>query len=75
MPEQTLLAFADHGRMRGVLPGDGGDAKEALARFARAGVHDAELGDRLQREGAEAFSASWRDPMGCLAAKAGFVTH
>jgi transaldolase len=34
MPEETLLAFADHGKVDRVLPVDGGDAEEILARFA-----------------------------------------
>ena len=37
MPEKTLLAFGDHGRVSGSLPRDGGDAGQVLADFARAG--------------------------------------
>ena len=35
MPEETLLAFADHGKVNDALPVDGGDAEEILARFAQ----------------------------------------
>jgi transaldolase len=69
MPEKTLIAFADHGQIKGVLPKDGGDAEEVLAEFRRAGVDDARLADDLQREGAEAFNKSWNDLMICIAAK------
>ena len=69
MPEKTLSAFADHGRVEGALPVDGGDAEELLAEFARAGVDDAALAARLQREGAESFGRSWKDLLECLAAK------
>jgi transaldolase len=69
IPEPTLLAFADHGHVKGVLPADGGDAEKVLAEFARAGVDDAALAAELQREGAEAFSKSWNDLMQCLASK------
>jgi transaldolase len=69
IPEKTLLAFADHGQIRGVMPPDGGDAEQVLAEFARAGVDDAALAEQLQREGAEAFDKSWNDLMDCLRSK------
>jgi transaldolase len=69
MPEKTLAAFADHGRLKGALRPDGGDAEEVLAEFARAGVDDAALAARLQREGATSFDASWKDLLGRVAAK------
>lgn len=70
MPEETLLAFADHGRATGsVLDGDG-DSLAVLAAFASAGVDSEALAARLQREGAEAFTRSWRSLMGCIGEKA-----
>src|SRR5690606_10364084 len=33
MPEGTLKALADHGQVDGILPTDGGDHEEVLARF------------------------------------------
>jgi transaldolase len=59
MPDATLLAFADHGEIRGVMAEDGGDAEAVLAEFERAGIDVAALADQLQREGAEAFVKSW----------------
>jgi transaldolase len=59
MPDTTLLAFADHGHVRGLLPDDGGDVDETLARFTQAGIDLDALALRLQQEGAAAFSASW----------------
>ena len=61
MPEKTLLAFADHGELEGVLPVDGGDAETVLAEFAEAGIDDKKLAADLQREGADSFVASWKD--------------
>ena len=61
MPEKTLLAFADHGAVDGVLPEDGGDAEKVVAAFAKAGVDDTKLAADLQREGAAAFAESWKD--------------
>ena len=69
MPEKTLLAFADHGKVKGALPADGGDAETLLAEFARVGVADAVLAAELQREGTRSFDASWNDLMDCIASK------
>ena len=69
IPEKTLHAFADHGMVKGVLPADGGDAGAVLAEFARAGVDVQALAAALQREGAEAFSRSWKDLLERIAAK------
>ncbi len=69
MPEATLLAFADHGEVGEPLAADGGDADEVLARFEAAGVDVADLAARLQREGADAFVASWRDMLDSVTAK------
>jgi len=59
IPEKTLLAFADHGRVGASMPADGGYAEEVLEEFRREGVDDDALAARLQREGTEAFSTSW----------------
>jgi transaldolase len=59
MPEKTLLAFADHGRVEGVLPADGGYAEAVIEEFHREGVDDDALAVRLQREGVDAFATSW----------------
>lgn len=67
IPERTLHAFADHGRVRGALAFDGGDAEEVIAEFARHGLDDTPLAARLQREGAESFDKSWQDLLGCIA--------
>lgn len=69
IPEKTLLAFADHGQVKGVMPRDGGDAEKVLAEFVRAGINDTALAAELQREGAEAFDKSWNDLMECIASK------
>jgi transaldolase len=69
IPDKTLLAFADHGRVSGVLPADGGDAERVISEFRRAGVDDAELAARLQVEGAQTFDKAWSDLLDCIAAK------
>ena len=60
MPPATLEAFADHGELGGLLPADGGDGDEVLARFESAGVDLKELATQLQSDGAAAFVDSWK---------------
>jgi transaldolase len=69
MPDATLLAVADHGRVEGVMPEDGGDAEAVIAEFERAGVDVNALAEQLQREGAEAFSKSWNQLLDRIADK------
>jgi transaldolase len=59
LPEKTMLAFADHGRVGTIMPADGGYAEAVLEEFRREGVDDDVLAKRLQREGVEAFAKSW----------------
>jgi transaldolase len=61
MPDKTLLAFAEHGKVGEPLPADGGDAEAVLAEFGEAGVEVDPLAARLQEEGADAFEGSWRE--------------
>jgi transaldolase len=74
IPEQTLLAFAEHGKTTSVLPSGGGDAEELLAEFVRAGVDHASYAIELQREGTLSFAKSWRDLMACIASKSAALT-
>jgi transaldolase len=60
IPEKTLQAFANHGKVGAVLPADGGYAEAVLEEFRREGVDDEALAARLQREGTDAFAASWQ---------------
>jgi transaldolase len=69
MPEKTLLAFADHGKVGGTIPRSGGDAKQVVAAFVRAGFELGVLAARLQEEGAKSFVASWKALMGTLETK------
>ncbi len=61
IPEKTLHAFAEHGKVGGVMAPDGGDADAQLARFTQAGVDLDALATQLQHEGAAAFVKSWQD--------------
>jgi transaldolase len=69
MPEKTLLAFAETGNPKGVMPKDGGDAERVLAEFAKAGIDAAALATQLQAEGAKSFVKSWTELMKRIADK------
>jgi transaldolase len=69
IPEKTLLAFADHGKVRHAMDPGGSDAEPVLARFAQQGIDLDSLAGRLQREGTEAFAKSWSELMARIASK------
>jgi transaldolase len=60
VPEHTLLAFVDHGKLGASLPADGGYAEAVLQEFRREGVDDEALAAKLQLEGVAAFARSWQ---------------
>jgi transaldolase len=69
MPEKTLLALADHGDITTMLPADGGDCEDVLARIAKSGVDVYALADQLQEDGASAFVKSWEELLSRIASK------
>ena len=72
MPEATLKAFADHGKIESALSGDN-HIEESLAQFAECGVDVDALAAQLQDEGARAFVKSWSDLMNVIASKCSAV--
>ncbi len=75
MPEKTLLAFADHGRVDRPLPTHGGYAEAVIEEFRREGVDDNALAARLQREGVDAFATSWHALLTRLREKSAAPIH
>ncbi|MDR3557885.1 MAG: transaldolase [Syntrophobacteraceae bacterium] len=69
MPENTLLAFVDHGRVSTAPASDGGDAQQVLADFARTGIDLDQLAADLQEEGAQSFDASWQHLLNSIESK------
>lgn len=59
MPEQTLLAFADHGSVTGTLRATGED-DGVITQIMELGIDLDKLAAQLQREGASAFKDSWK---------------
>ncbi|MEO8364642.1 MAG: transaldolase [Pseudoxanthomonas sp.] len=60
VPEKTLHAFADHGKVSGAMAADGGDAETTLRTLEQAGIDLDALAARLQVEGAASFVKSWK---------------
>ena len=62
MPEKTLMAFADHGEVRGdMVSGMEDEARQLLDDLAAVGISYDEVVDLLEREGVEKFEASWHE--------------
>ena len=69
MPEATLKALAKRVQLGSILPADGGDCEEVLARFAKEGVDIDELATQLQEDGAKSFAKSWKELMAVITSK------
>ena len=61
MPEPTLQAFADHGKVGDPFPPTAATPSEVLAELRAAGIDVDALAARLQEEGKQAFVKSWED--------------
>ncbi|MFN7572441.1 MAG: transaldolase [Betaproteobacteria bacterium] len=69
IPEATLKAFADHGKVDAPIPADGGDAEATMAAHRALGIDLDALAARLQDEGAKAFVKSWDGLLSVLESK------
>jgi transaldolase len=69
IPEKTLLAFGDHGKVAGTLPRDGGDCETVLDDFRKAGIDLDQLAADLQSHGAQSFDESWQKLLSAIESK------
>jgi len=69
MPEETLLAFGEHGSVTKAIPRDGGDCEQTLSAFTKAGIDLTKLAADLQSEGAKSFDESWKDLLNSIETK------
>jgi transaldolase len=69
MPEATLQALADHGKVDGVITKDTNDTAQTLDDFVKAEVNLSALGAQLQEEGATSFVKSWNDLLNVISSK------
>ncbi|MBS0010014.1 MAG: transaldolase [Bacteroidales bacterium] len=59
MPENTLLAYADHGTISAMLPRRSITEDELLKRFQEEKIYIKDLAANLQKDGARSFTESW----------------
>ena len=69
MPEATLNALAEHGKINATMTPDGGKSESKLAEFSKAGIDIDMLAAQLQDEGANSFVRSWNELMAVIASK------
>jgi len=70
LPEQTIEAFEDHGRLARTVDEGADEAQRALDRLEELGVSMHEVGLTLEDEGVAAFSKSFDELHSALEAKA-----
>jgi transaldolase len=59
IPEKTLLAFADHGKVSAPLLAETSYAEDIIAKLRHEGLDDDALASRHQRKGVGDFAKSW----------------
>jgi transaldolase len=69
MPEETLIAFSEHGQLGGALPRNGGSCEQVLADFGKAGIDLGKLAEDLQSQGARSFDDSWQKLLNAIQTK------
>ncbi len=69
MPENTLKAFADHGKLNEPATAALKNWREQLDQLEEAGIKVSDLGEQLQSEGAKSFDKSWKELMNAIATK------
>lgn len=75
MPEETLVAFQDHGRVEELLRHDGGNGHRILIDCEKAGVSPKATAEQLQLEGRDAFKRSWDELLEQLRHKSSALVH
>jgi transaldolase len=66
MPLATLRAFADHGQATRTLAESPGAAEQILRDVGAAGIDVEAIAADLEREGVQAFCASYRELLTCI---------
>jgi len=71
MPEETMIAFQDHGRVAPTLTQDVDAARKLSDDLAAAGVDYDDVTDTLEREGVQKFSDSFDELLDGIKSKRG----
>ena len=75
LPEQTIAAFSDHGRVARSLDTGVAEAAEVMRRLAAVGIDMDDVGLTLETEGVAGFHESFHQLLAALAAKARLLSH
>jgi len=70
LPEATIAAFEDHGRLARTIDTDVDDAREVMRRLGAVGIDMDDLGLTLEDQGVASFHQSFQDVLGELDTKA-----
>ena len=70
LPERTIAAFEDHGRLSRTIDADVDEAVDTMERIAAVGVDLADVGRTLEDRGVAKFVESMDEVMTILKAKA-----
>jgi transaldolase len=71
MPEETIQAFQDHGRVASTLAEGIDEAHEVFRQVAEAGVDYDDVTETLEREGVEKFADSFAELLDGIRSKSG----
>ena len=71
MPEETILAFQDHGKVELTLTKDVEAARKLFEDLAAAGVDYDDVSNTLEREGVQKFTDSFQELLDGISAKRG----
>jgi transaldolase len=74
MPEETIRAFQDHGKVELTLTKDVEAARKLFEDLAAAGIDYDDVSDTLEREGVQKFSDSLDELLEGIRAKRGSLT-
>ena len=69
MPEKTVLAFLDHGRMDNQVPNFAKNSQEVLQAVRELGIDMEKMTDELESEGVDSFSSSFKELLAALEKK------
>ena len=71
MPEETIRAFQDHGRVELTLTKEVGEARKLFMDLREAGIDYDDVSDTLEREGVQKFADSFEELLEGIRAKRG----
>lgn len=75
LPESTIAAFEDHGRLARTVDANPDEAHEVLRRLQMLGIDMDDVGLTLEDQGVASFHQSFQRVLGELDTKAGVLAH